>query len=202
MHLFRRSPAPPAPALPAEPDPDQWTPEGLAVRIRYANLAGARVLLYTRDLADAQDSGAHAVHCLGCTRTWTMTDSKPSRSLPYPLNFRDGQEKANEHAGQCRALPSPIPTRPDDATAAAILTTRIAHAQHAQGFSLHLADFIGDRVLLQRTDAWIYEQLATIADRRPDLLAAYTDTTTTGTTHYYHRVQPRPTTRTCTIATR
>ncbi|MER7848350.1 hypothetical protein ABTZ03_30940 [Kitasatospora sp. NPDC096077] len=202
MHLLRRSPAPPAPALPAEPDPDHWTPAGVTVRIRYANLAGARVLLYTRDLADRQDSSTHGVHCLGCTGTWTMTDSKPSRSTPYPLDYWDGQEKANEHAGRCRALPGPIPGRPGDETAAGILTTRIARAQHGQGFNLHIGDFTGDRVLLQRTDAWIYRQLATIADRRPDLLAVITDTTSTGTTHVYHRVQPHPSTRTQTTTTR
>ncbi|MFJ6140524.1 hypothetical protein [Kitasatospora sp. NPDC092286] len=181
--------------MPSQPGPDQWTPEGLLVRIRFANLAGARVLLYARALSDGQASSEYGVHCLGCTDTWTMTDSRSS-STTYPLNFLEGRERANEHAGQCRALPGPLPGRPDDETATGMITTRIARRQRDHGFSLHVSDFTGDRVLLQRTDAWIHEQLAAIADRRPDLLAITTDTTSTGTTHVYHRVQPHPSTRT------
>ncbi|MET8629791.1 hypothetical protein ABZW30_39735 [Kitasatospora sp. NPDC004669] len=197
MNLFRRSPAVP-PAPPQPPGPDEWTPEGLLVRVRFANLAGARVLLYARSLNDGPASSEHGIHCLGCTGTWTMTTGPSS----YPLDFFDGREKANEHAGQCRALPGPLPGRPDDETAIGILTTRIAGAQRDHEFSLYVSDFTGDRVRLQRTDIWIHEQLAAIADRRPDLLAVTTDTTSSGTTHVYHQVQPRPSTRTRATAAR
>ncbi|MFJ7280279.1 hypothetical protein [Kitasatospora sp. NPDC098663] len=190
MNFFlRRSPAPAAP--PQQPDP--WTPEGLLVRVRYANLVGAQVLLYTRALSDGQASSDHGVHCLGCTRTWTMTDN----TYPRPLDFERGSERAAEHAGECRALPGPIPTRPDDETAVGMLTHRIARSQQADfEFSLHTTEFAADRVLLQRTDGWIYEQFPVIAEQRPDLLAVTTDTTSAGTTHVYHQVQRRANTRT------
>ncbi|MGA5823525.1 hypothetical protein ACPC54_37380 [Kitasatospora sp. NPDC094028] len=188
MNLFRRSPTllQPAP-MQQQIGPDHWTPEGLLVRIRFANLAGARVLLYARALNDGKASAEHGIHCLGCTGTWTTTGSSS-----YTLDFFEGREKANEHAGQCRALPGPIPGRPDDEAATRMLTSRIARGQRDHEFSLYVSDFTADRVFLQRTDAWIHEQLADIANRCRDLLAVSTDTTSIGTTHVYHRVLARP----------
>ncbi|WP_051838601.1 hypothetical protein [Streptomyces sp. NRRL WC-3742] len=182
MNFFRHSPA-----IPQQPEPTRWTPEGLLVPVRYANLVGAHVLLYARALSDGQASSDHGVHCLGCTRSWAMTDS----TYPRHLDFQQGNERAAEHASACRALPGPIPARPDDATAVGMLTNRIARSRTGFEFSLHIAEFAADRVLLQRTDTWIYQQFTGIADRNPDLLAVTTDTTSTGTTHTYHQVRPR-----------
>lgn len=178
LTLFSRTRTAPEPEYTPEPWPEigeTWKPEGVIVSQRFLGLAGAVVLVYT---ADAGVNGTYyAVACLGCsfiTRTRNRDDYIPTE--------RAGGEIANAHAAECRALPRDLPPRPDDATARETVGRRLHHERRSDyDATVYLTAFHLDRLALQRSTAWIEEELQRLADEKPEILTATPRTYGTGT---------------------
>jgi hypothetical protein len=160
----------PMPVEPSAPDPDSelwpesWMPEGVTVSERYHNLALAVVLVYTTDASGS----ACAVSCLGC-HFQSNKDNRSTYSSPYSLD--NASKVANEHASTCRALPRPLPDRPDDATARELLRTQVrGMRRREENVILFIHAFDLGRLRLQRTKEWIETELHLLADDDPGLL--------------------------------
>ncbi|WP_331729658.1 hypothetical protein [Streptomyces platensis] len=151
-----------------EPWPETWTPEGVIVAQRYLGLAGAITLVYT---ADAGVNGEYyAVACLGCTYRTARDGKSTYRDL---LSEQLAGHFANEHSGSCRALPRPLPERPDDESARDIVRRCLHSKRSGTDDSLvFLTDFHLERLALQRTTTWIETELHRLADDHPDVLTA------------------------------
>ncbi|MFJ2170362.1 hypothetical protein [Streptomyces griseofuscus] len=176
--LFRTRTAP-EPEYTPEPWPEigeTWKPEGVIVTQRFLGLAGAVVLVYT---ADAGVNGTHyAVACLGCT---FHTRSRKAGDR-FISSETDAGEIANRHAAQCRALPRDLPTRPNDDAAREIVRRRLNSERRSDyDVTVYLTDFHLDRLALQRSTAWIEEELQRLADEQPEILTAKPRTYGTGT---------------------
>lgn len=153
---------------PAAPAPETWTPEGTIVLQRYRNALGkqegAIVLVYTADADTPRPR--YAVACLGCSyrqaadgTAWFTED--------------DASRDANSHASYCRALARGVPERPDADTAEALIRTQVENKRQATNTRpVHLVDFHGVRVDLQRSTDWIKHALFRLAQSEPDLLTA------------------------------
>lgn len=165
--------------------PETWTPEGTIVLQRYRNALGrqegAIVLLYTADAGTSRPR--YAVACLGCSyrqaadgTAWFTED--------------DAARDANAHATGCRALARGVPERPDAATAEAMIRAQVENKREtSRARPVHLVDFHGMRVDLQRSTDWIKHALFLLAQSQPDLLTATPTNSGTGTRF---EVQPDP----------
>ncbi|MFF2927165.1 hypothetical protein ACFVTP_32975 [Streptomyces celluloflavus] len=170
------------PEFTSEPWPETWTPEGVTVAQRYLGLAGAITLVYTADTGWHGDH--YAVACLGCTY---RTAREERRTYADLLTQEQAAEAANTHAGTCRALPRPLPERPDDETARDIVRSCLhAKRRAAEDFPVFLTDFHLERLALQRTTAWIETELQRLADEHPDVLTAKPRSYGTGTEFTLH----------------
>jgi hypothetical protein len=178
LTLFSRTRTATEPEYTPEPWPEigeTWKPEGVIVSQRFLGLAGAVVLVYT---AEAGVNGVYyAVACLGCTY---LTRSKGGDH--YISSEQTAGEIANAHAAQCRALPRDLPPRPDDATAREIVGRRLHRERRSDhDVTVGLTAFHLDRLALQRSTAWIEEELQRLADEKPEILTAKPRTYGTGT---------------------
>ncbi|MEW2078785.1 hypothetical protein AB0941_35195 [Streptomyces sp. NPDC013433] len=157
------------PAVEPEPWPETgetWTPEGVTVVERYATQVGAVVLVFSTD----DQSYHHVIACLGCHYTQS-TD--PDKRYSGGLTLTDAGRIANAHATSCRALPRDIPARPDDDAAREQLRTWVRGMHRRdEDVRLYLRDFNLDRLILQRTNAWIETELQRLADDEPTVLRA------------------------------
>lgn len=144
---------------------DIWKPESVSVVERYANLAGAVVLVYSSD----RTTHYHVSACLGCHHMTTG-----SKNIAYRARYglTDAAIAANDHASTCRALPRDIPARPDDDAARIQLHTWVlALARREEDHLLHLSDLDSCRLILQRTDDWIENELRSMAAEQPGVLS-------------------------------
>ncbi|WP_331720263.1 hypothetical protein OG985_50000 (plasmid) [Streptomyces sp. NBC_00289] len=151
---------------PTAPAPETWTPEGTIVLQRYRNALGpaegAIVLVYTADTLRSR----YAVACLGCSYREAGTGSGW-------FTENDAGRDANAHATHCRALNRGVPERPDADTAEALIRAQVENTRDpVKAGPVHLGDFHGLRVDLQRTTDWIKHALFRIAQSQPDLLTA------------------------------
>lgn len=155
----------------ATPSPARhWTPEGTTVAQRYRNAGGAIVLVFTAPAASTGRRQHYGVACLGCT--YRAASSPTNVVLDEPV----AGDLANQHAATCRAMQRPLPDRPTDDQAAAIIRRRLEANQVTQApVVVTLTDFHPDRIDLQRTSAWIKAHLLTVATGIPALLDATTD---------------------------
>ncbi|MFB7763555.1 hypothetical protein [Streptomyces xiamenensis] len=178
MRLFPRRRPTPTPTPAPQATPQTWTPEGTTVTQRYLGLAGATVLVYS------SGSLYFAASCLGCTYQ-AATDQE--------LREAKAAELANAHAAQCRALPRGVPERPDDATAATIVRTRVRELQrYVDERHFTLDDFLADRVYLQRGRDWILAALIDLAEREPQVLKVTVGRPSeSGNTYTYLTALPR-----------
>ncbi|MFF4227429.1 hypothetical protein ACFYZH_31905 [Streptomyces abikoensis] len=164
-HPARTEPAPYSP----EPWPEigeTWKPEGVTIVERYANLAGAVVLVYSAD----RDGYHHVIACLGCHH---LVSRNKDRTYNTRYTLEDAAKVANDHASTCRALPRDIPTRPDDDVARKLLHQWVLSVpRRVEPLTLYLSDFDEERLTLQRTNGWIEKELQGFAAERPDLLSA------------------------------
>lgn len=167
LALFRRR----AVGTVATPSPARhWTPEGTTVAQRYRNLSGAIVLVFTAPAASTGRRQHYGVACLGCTY---RADSSPTNVV---LDEPVAGDLANQHAATCRAMQRPLPDRPSDDQAAAIIRRRLeANQPTVAPVYVTLTDFHPDRVDLQRTSVWIKSHLLTVAADAPALLHATAD---------------------------
>ncbi|MEU6331506.1 hypothetical protein ABZ851_30145 [Streptomyces sp. NPDC047049] len=166
MPFSRTAPTDPQADPAREARPETWTPEGVTVSQRFLGLAGAIALVYT---ADAGVNGAYyAVTCLGC---WFSIKSKGG-PYNYFASPREAGVVANEHAAQCRALNGPLPERPDDATARKFIRRILDRQRRSEDVTVSLNEFHLDRLALQRSTAWIEDELQRLAAEQPDFLAA------------------------------
>ncbi|MFJ3213822.1 hypothetical protein [Streptomyces flaveolus] len=170
LTLFSRPrPAVAPPAADPEPWPEigeTWTPEGVTVVERYANQAGAVVLVFSTD----DQSYHHVVACLGCHYS-ESTD--PDKTYTSGLTLTEAGRFANTHATSCRALPRDIPARPDDDAAREQIRKWVASwRRRDEDLQIYLRFFNHGRLVLQRTDDWIETALQQLADEEPDLLLA------------------------------
>ncbi|MFB6881238.1 hypothetical protein ACFCY8_10430 [Streptomyces noursei] len=80
------------------------------------------------------------------------------------------------------ALSRPLPARPDDATARALIR-RILDRQRRSDheITVDLNGFHQDRLALQRSTAWIEDELQRLADEQPDFLVTRPRSYGTGT---------------------
>ncbi|MEW2623645.1 hypothetical protein [Streptomyces sp. NPDC048106] len=167
LTLFARRPAPELPA--PEPWPEigeTWKPEGVTVVERYANQAGAVVLVFSPD----DQSYQHVVACLGCHYSQT-TD--PDKTYSSGFTLTEAGRFANTHAASCRALPRDIPARPDDAAAREQLRKWVASwRRRDRDEEIYLRFFNHGRLVLQRSNEWITSELQRLADAQPDLVRA------------------------------
>ncbi|MGW0136353.1 hypothetical protein [Streptomyces sp. NPDC003299] len=145
------------------PRGETWTPEGVTVVERYHNQAHAVVLVYT-----SAHHYQHNVACLGCHYTHTKAGNQ--HTLRPWLNLEDAARTANDHAATCRALPRPIPTRPDDDTAREHLRTWMnTSLKTGENNHLDIASLDPLRLTLQRTNNWIETTLQQLAADDPRL---------------------------------
>ncbi|MGW2425563.1 hypothetical protein ACWC0C_41060 [Streptomyces sp. NPDC001709] len=120
-------------------------------------------------IADASGSTC-AVACLGC-HFQSDRDGRSTYASHYTLE--NAGNVANEHASTCRALPRPLPARPDDAAARELLHTWVRGMRRRdENVNLYVHDFDLGRLRLQRTNAWIETELRRLADGEPGLLRA------------------------------
>ncbi|MCL7496065.1 hypothetical protein M8I34_32370 [Streptomyces sp. MCA2] len=182
LTLFSRTTAQAELETTPEPWPETWAPEGVIVAQRYLGLAGAVVLVYTT--ASSWSGQYYAVACLGCTYVTARHKDRPGSDF---LTQQRAAELANTHAGTCRALPRPLPDRPDDETARDIIRRHLHNARRsADDIPLLLTDFHPQRLVLQRTTSWIETELLAAADEHPDVLTAKPHTYGPGHTFTLH----------------
>ncbi|MGW7260660.1 hypothetical protein [Streptomyces sp. NPDC054834] len=171
---------------PAAPDPALWTPPGTTVVQRYRNtlgpLEGAIVLVYT---SASDRSSSHGAACLGCTYRAGRNSSR------IRLAETEAADLANAHAAHCRTIDRGVPAIPDDADAAQIVRSRLQRMR-PHGTSphpVHLADFLEDRVDLQRDDDFVKQAMFEIVRTESDFLKAAPAYNGTGTRFM---IQPHP----------
>ncbi|MGA4953742.1 hypothetical protein [Streptomyces lydicamycinicus] len=165
--LFSRTAETPTTPEPTQPSPQTWTPEGVIVAQRYLGLAGAITLVYTADTG--ANGEYYAVACLGCTYRTARDEKSTYKDL---LSQQLAGHLANEHSGNCRALPRPLPERPDDEAARDIVRRRLHAKRRSTDDVVFLTDFHLERLALQRTTTWIETELQLLADEHPDVLTA------------------------------
>lgn len=147
--------------------PETWTPEGVIISQRCRGLVDAIVLVYTADAGI--NGGYYAVSCLGCYFS-VNTKREPHHYFASP---REAGAVANDHAAQCRALNRPLPARPDDDTARKIIRRVLDRQQRSElDVTVSLHAFLLDRLALQRSAAWIEDELTRLAAEQPDFLTA------------------------------
>ncbi|WDM16486.1 hypothetical protein J3S85_36380 [Streptomyces lavenduligriseus] len=185
LTLFSRRPAPAPAAAPVEPEPwfetgETWTPEGVTVVERYWTQVHAVVLVYT-----AAQGYRHSVACLGCHYQETQYKVRYS-SL---LTLEQAAELANAHAAQCRAVPREIPARPDEPAARELLRAAVRGMRKRDYGAFCFSDLDTQRLVLQRTNDWIVDELGRMADEEPDVLKA--SVSEYGTTFYIQELPGR-----------
>ncbi|MEU3855652.1 hypothetical protein [Streptomyces sp. NPDC029554] len=166
LRLFTRHPAPERPEAASEATarPETWTPEGVTVVQRYANQVGTLILLFSAD----DNRYYHVVACLGCHY---METTDLDNAYSGGLELKAAARVANAHAATCRALPRPIPTRPDDDTARDQLRRCVLNGQRrSQDVRIGVSFFDRNRLTLQRTNEWIINELQRLADAHPELV--------------------------------
>ncbi|MFI2318389.1 hypothetical protein AMK17_37900 [Streptomyces sp. CB00072] len=168
------------------PDPALWSPSGTTVGQRYRNTLGpsegAIVLVYT---SASDRSSAHAAACLGCTYRAARNTHR------VRLTEKEAADLANTHAAQCRAINQGVPAAPHDTDAAQIVRSRLQDLRPhgVSPYQVHLADFLTDRIGLQRDDDFIKQVMVEIARTENGLLKAATAYSGNGTMFL---VQPHP----------
>jgi hypothetical protein len=169
-------------ARPAEaPAAHEWTPRGTVVAQRYRALEGATVLVYTADTGD--DRHWYATACLGCTY-------RAATSGNFHMDETEAATLANTHAANCRAMPRPVPERPDHTTAAQLIRTVLMDSRRYgpdrpcgsdRANVVQMVAFHAYRVGLQRTTGWITHLLTQMADGEPSFISAAPNYSRTGT---------------------
>ncbi|MEI7029656.1 hypothetical protein [Streptomyces pratensis] len=168
------------------PDPALWSPSGTVVGQRYRNTLGPAEGAITLVYTSASDrSSAYAAACLGCTYRAARNTHR------VRLTEKEAADLANTHAAQCRAINQGVPAAPHDTDAARIVRSRLQDLRPhgVSPYQVHLADFLTDRVGLQRDDDFIREVMFEIARTESDFLKAAPAYSGTGTMFL---IQPRP----------